>query len=779
MATLSQCLNEQNMQNKFFVYLSIYLWISPLFSENNMSARFPELWNVPEVASNLLERTSQETELEKYFSLNKHGRASITGVSGIGKSELAKYYLNKNNSKYKIVWWFDATKDLTSQFYQFAVEWNAVFLNPNDQIPLTKLSIKGVVGYMKNHLRRTEKEWIIIFDNAISEEEIKDYIPLVHQGDPIQKHVLITSQNQNGWPFKINLTEFSEEEALLYTKQQLPHELKDSVNVLISEIGRIPFYLGKTVDYIRQHDITIKDYLMKYTNAKETALSRNSNQNFTRVDAKINEIKKKSTITYDILALLSLSDRIYLPHKVLDLFVSQASPTSDFLEILKTLDSSSFLQKSSHRSLTSRSYCVHDLVRSTVRKKISKPEITLYTESLSQIFVELLEQKWEYMIKYAIENPGMISQAQVIWDLAVQEKNYSPSLFRLGLILMEYHMYKSRDHNAYEALFLQLKKLLDEMETHNLASEQILKFYINSVYIRDIYKDKKLATEVGDKLQEAVNRFSSGKDYDLQLRVLYNFAQYYLFQGELEKAKECLTKAEPLIHKATSRSNINLYWYVKAWTCFEGADYAEANKALDQFFSTFDVEQNFVIRLYGMNMRAHVYLEDNKIEQVLDLCSQILAGAKDYFQSENSEVTAEALTIKAKALIKQKKFSEAQQVLEKSLKIYDVYFGGADRHQDQGLTITLLGQVCEAQENNEKALAYFLRAQNIYDTLYGKNLKEVNAASNLFVYIAKLGIKLNREDLAQKYLRLHVDNFGLDHDGTVEILKALGEKMGV
>jgi tetratricopeptide (TPR) repeat protein len=737
-------------------------------------AKKPDLWTVPEKTPHYVNRAEPFRKLQEFFSTHQTGKFAVTGISGAGKSELAIYYVNRMFQDYDIVWWFDAKRESTPQFHKFAAEWNATFLDPKDQIHLDKLSVTGVVTLMKSLLRKTSKSWIIIIDNADSSEAISDFIPAIHEGETKKKHVLITSQNDHDWVNQLSLTEFSEEEVIKYVSSELKDHSPSQIQEIVCVIERLPFYLVGDIRDIASKKVSIKDYIKKHKSKGKGAKMNQMGADQTNLNYKdkILDIQKSSPAAYNSLVLLSLKRGLALPKPIMEHFLATKHPETDFVCVAKILGGGSFMKELKAKNDAVELYSVDDIVQRTVREQITDGQARDFTNKLAGILVSVLDTQWEDLVSFTSDNPEIIALAQVVWDLALDEGAASPELFRLGLSLLEYHMFKSRDHNAYEKTFFQLKDMMVNVGSRNIRKDSLAKFYISGVYVRNIYHDEKLSDEVRKHLMVSVKDLDGSDDVDLYLRALYNTAQYYLFCADVEKAKHYLKVAEPILLKAKSASNKNLYWYICSWVYFEAGDFAECNHSLDVFFETFDQEKNNAIKLYAINMKANACLSTGKMDEAILWCNRSLKGALDYFQNEASEITAEALMIQAKAYLGMHKPFEARELLERSLPIYEDYFG-LDKHSDQAIALRLMGETYMAAGDSDSALAFFVRAMSIYNNLYGEEFKGMAEVSRLLVLMAKVGVDLKREDIVQKHLRLHAKNFGATHPGTLAIFQAI------
>ncbi|MDP5020438.1 MAG: ATP-binding protein [Rickettsiaceae bacterium] len=91
-------------------------------------------------------------------NLKKHKNASLVGVSGIGKTQLARMYAYENKYNYDIIWFFDCNLDVNGEFLKLARQLNKVFkANISEDTGLAK---SEVIDYLKH-----QDKWLLIFDN--------------------------------------------------------------------------------------------------------------------------------------------------------------------------------------------------------------------------------------------------------------------------------------------------------------------------------------------------------------------------------------------------------------------------------------------------------------------------------------------------------------------------------------------------------------------------------------------------------------------------------------
>lgn len=748
--------------------------ISSIHSFALGAQKVPDIWSAPQEKTTYVDRKSQTKQLLEFFEQNLRGTFAITGISGAGKSELAKNYIHRTHDRYDIVWWFDCKREMIPQFHKFAAQWNATFTDPKDEIPVNKLSTMGVVYFIKETLRKTKKSWILVFDNAETMTSLEEYIPTVHDMDGQRKHILITSQNNQSWPHQMHVKEFTEEEAQEYARHRLKDVSPDKVEKAVSVMMHLPFLLDQELEEVASKRVDLKYYL-----GKADAKMRGQDYKDDRVilihkkfEGKIDYLKKNNPAAYDALALLSLRQGLALPRPVLAKFLSMRYPTTDLSDVLTVLKSGSFLEEFKGKDADIDLYSLHDIMQKSTRSCLKTKDARAYGIVLAQIMAELLDKHWEDLVRFTNENPETIALGQVVWEISLSLGARTRDIFKLGLTLLEYHLFKTRDHKAYEQVFKDLYAMLPVIIA-DLPDEVVARFYVDSVFVREIYHDKDMTAEMERHLKRALVLTEKANDKELYLRAIYFTAQHYFSRGDLESAISYARKAEPLLKEVPSRSSKNLYWYLRSWFFVEAGDLAEANYALDQFMATLSEESNTTLKLYLANMKANAYMKEGKFEEGIRWASQAQGDALNYFQTENTEVVAESLMIQGNGYLKLGDYKAAREHLLRSIPIYEIYFGGPDLHSDQAICYRLVGETYMQELLYDKALEYFDRAMNIYVKLYGEDFKNMAEVSSLLILMTTASLKLCREDLVSRILKLHTKNFGISHPGTKQIFEAI------
>ncbi|MGL5029764.1 MAG: ankyrin repeat domain-containing protein [Wolbachia pipientis] len=210
--------------------------------------------------------------------------ASISGLGGVGKSELARKYAYKyGKDYYDNVIWISAenSKTMESSFLDLAQD-DKLGISPQDKYGNDKM-IETIVKETYAFFARRGRRSLFIFDNAEGYKGIKRFLPSSLHPRHKKPYVLITSRDCK-WNVRgegdikvIQLDEFGEVEALEFVRKALNIEnnLQDrEIEELTRELQYFPLALGQAVVYIQDRNeesrlrgdkrFKISDYLKEY-----------------------------------------------------------------------------------------------------------------------------------------------------------------------------------------------------------------------------------------------------------------------------------------------------------------------------------------------------------------------------------------------------------------------------------------------------------------------------------------------------------------------------------
>ena len=206
----------------------------------------------------------------------------ISGMGGIGKTELATQYVHGNIDTYGIIWWIraehpDRVRDALVKLGQRLELRQAATDSARDR------TVAAVLETLESG-RLTS--WLLVFDNAANPLDLQKYIP-ASQSDG---HVIITARPPE-WPSymgadSIEVPPFTEAESVSFLRRTVP-SLAEGSRVAAAEdaqrvrearrlavtLGHLPIAVEHAAKYLAETGQSVNQYLARFTENAHQLLS--------------------------------------------------------------------------------------------------------------------------------------------------------------------------------------------------------------------------------------------------------------------------------------------------------------------------------------------------------------------------------------------------------------------------------------------------------------------------------------------------------------------------
>jgi tetratricopeptide (TPR) repeat protein len=325
---------------------------SPGPVESATPGPFQPIWST-EIPSRNLNFTGRVAELEALRTnlvvrSRPHPPAQvISGMGGIGKTEIATEYIHLYRDEYEIIWWIRAE-------HHDRVRDALVSLGQRLELRLAGAgsgrdrTIAAVLEALESGVR---PHWLLVFDNAAQPLDLQRYLPTCPPGG----HIIITSRLQN-WPGyieadSIEVSPFTEEEAISFLRRRVPalghtarldgdeDELRSSeAGRLAAALGHLPIAIEHAAAYLTETKQSVDDYLTQFDANAHRLLS----EELTDSPATVSATWTMSTalLTPDAEHLFNLC-AFFSPEPIAaELFLENAQAISDPAALRELLSSS-------------------------------------------------------------------------------------------------------------------------------------------------------------------------------------------------------------------------------------------------------------------------------------------------------------------------------------------------------------------------------------------------------------------------------------------------------
>ena len=206
------------------------------------------IWRVPYRRN--VSFTGREGLLEElHRALTRGAAVALTGLGGIGKTQLALEYAYRHRDEYRVVWWVRADDEATlaADYAGLAAALGLAEREAKEQAM--------VVAAVRLWLEQNTG-WLLVFDNAGSRAAVRDYVP---QG---RGAVIITSREPvwSGVATPFGLEVLAAEEAVAFLCKRTGDTDSAAAAALAEALGRLPLALEQAAAYIEDTGGSLQHY---------------------------------------------------------------------------------------------------------------------------------------------------------------------------------------------------------------------------------------------------------------------------------------------------------------------------------------------------------------------------------------------------------------------------------------------------------------------------------------------------------------------------------------
>ena len=218
-----------------------------------------------EPSTYFVERESNSLD-SVFTTLTKHRRVAVTGLPGVGKTELCNQIVLKARDvkkSYKAIFWLSAESDASIQLGLLEMARKMNLYNEAD-VDATKLR-ESIV----NELNR-EDDWLMVLDN-VDDVDVIESILAEQRGN---RHLLITTRDHSScneiFAEEVHLDVMNKTEARRLLLGSCAPEVTDNdkASELVDELSCLPLAIIQAAAYLRATRDKIKSYTELYRRSR-------------------------------------------------------------------------------------------------------------------------------------------------------------------------------------------------------------------------------------------------------------------------------------------------------------------------------------------------------------------------------------------------------------------------------------------------------------------------------------------------------------------------------
>ncbi|MFO7685108.1 MAG: tetratricopeptide repeat protein [Desulfobacterales bacterium] len=514
-------------------------------------------------------------------NLKIKGKVALSGIPGVGKTQIALEYAYRYGKNYRAVLWLRAETEetLITSFIAIA----GLLDIPEKDDPEEDLIVQAVKDWLVDHDR-----WLMVFDNADDMTFVRDFYPIAIKG-----HVLLTtrSQTMGGMAHRILVTPFTPEVGARYLVQRAgiispdaypfasqnsypdaaPQDVLEKIPLdefaeqLSIELGGLPLAIDQAGAFMEEYAMSPEEFLSLYREE-----GKQLRQERGKHDAASQGHSASVTITFslayknlidmnpagaDLLCLCAFLYPEQIPEQVLidaaeDLGETLGPVARRPMEWIKARQAACRLSLLS-REIDSKSLNMHRVVQAVLKDEMSSDIQKLWAEravrAINQGFPDVNFENWP-------DCERLISQARTCSALIVNQEFAFPEAGRLLIALADYHHCRGRYKEAedlYNCAIEVRKKIYGKSHPevgtcfNNLAAlfcrqgryEEAARLYQNDIDIQEQ---------------------AFGPDHQHVGTAINNLAEVCRIQGEYEKAETLYRRALDILEKTLGATHPNL-----------------------------------------------------------------------------------------------------------------------------------------------------------------------------------------------------------------------------
>jgi tetratricopeptide (TPR) repeat protein len=661
----------------------------PLLAASAPRAALPAIWNIPYPRNPyFLGRDDDLAQLRSHLQAGQATALSqpqaISGLGGIGKTQLALEYAYRYHQDYQAVLWArtESTEALVSSYVAIA----SLLRLPEREAKEQDLAVQAVKTWLQTH-----RSWLLILDNADELALLADFLPPALGG-----HLLLTTRAAatGRLAHRLEIETLLPEHATLFllrraallapdaTLNQASQEERELAVRISQELGRLPLALDQAGAYLEETGMALAEYWRIYQQHRAELLRErrglvadHPEPVATTWSLSFQRVEEKNPAAAELLRLCAFLSPDAIPEEILTAGALSLGPVlalvaADAFQLnqaIEALRSYSLMR----RDPKGKTLSIHRLVQAVFQDTLEDADRKRWTEravlAVNATFPDVEQAVWsqcERLLPQALATVGLIEREQISDQEAVRLLDQTAA-----------YLYDRARYQDAEPLYLLILRIEEQMSR---AGYRQVSAWITKLGILHYLQGKYEQAESLYLRALQIRERAEGVNHVNIAHLLHNLGDLYYQQGKYEQA-------EPL--------------YLRALYIWESA-----------------LDTAHPVLAFPLNGLANIYRDQGKYEQAEPLYLRALQIREKELGSDHPYV-ATSLNGLANLYLEQSKHAEAEPLYRRALSIQEHHLGL--QHPEVAETMHDFARLREAQGNNEEANNWYTRALTVREQALG------------------------------------------------------------
>lgn len=310
---------------------------------------------------------------------------ALTGLGGIGKTQLALEYSYRYQDDYDIVWWLRSEQSSVLLDDYARMAWSLDLEGEDVRDP------EFLAGKVKSFLE-THSRWLLVFDNAQDVQSLRPYLPNCRGG-----HMIITSRNPiwGNLARTIEVSKFERSESVKFLLNRTGQGSRKAADELAEALGDLPLALEQAGAYMDANKKPLDEYLKSFQERRLEVLAKSKPSDYpdtvaTTWDISFQAVGKDYPVARELLQLFSYlaPDDIPLPYIVKDSGYLPDNVSSVLEDEDRRDEALAALMRYSLISRSGDKISMHRLVQAVTRNCMGKDDKKMWAEMAFKLMDE-------------------------------------------------------------------------------------------------------------------------------------------------------------------------------------------------------------------------------------------------------------------------------------------------------------------------------------------------------------------------------------------------------